>query len=69
MKKLYRSKNDKVFMGVMGGMADYFDADVTLLRVLAVVFVLLTGIFPGVFIYFVAGLLMPKAYTGHSATQ
>lgn len=69
MRKLYKSQDNKVVMGVMGGLADYFDTDATFLRIIAVLFILLTGIFPGVFIYLLAGVLLPKAYTGHSASH
>ena len=35
-KKLYRSRTDRKIWGICGGLAEYFDIDSTLLRVIAV---------------------------------
>jgi predicted transcriptional regulator len=32
MKKLYKSKNDKVLSGLIGGLGEYFDVDPVLIR-------------------------------------
>jgi phage shock protein C len=32
MKKLYKSKNDKVISGLIGGLGEYFDVDPVLIR-------------------------------------
>jgi phage shock protein PspC (stress-responsive transcriptional regulator) len=61
MKKLTRSKTNAVFAGVIGGFGEYFGVDATMLRVVFVFFVLVTGLFPGVFAYVFAILLMPLA--------
>lgn len=45
--------------GVIAGFADYFKVDVTMLRIVFVLFVLATGLFPGVIGYIVAVLIMP----------
>lgn len=59
MKKLYRSADNKMLAGVCGGMAEYFEIDVTLLRLLFAFVVFFTHIFPGVFFYLVAALIIP----------
>lgn len=59
MKQLKRIPSKGTFAGVIAGFAEYFEVDVTLLRVLFVVFVLVTGFFPGVFAYIIAILIMP----------
>jgi phage shock protein C len=43
VKKLYRNSNDKVIAGVCSGIAEYFELDVVLIRVAAV----LLGVFTG----------------------
>jgi len=43
MKKLYKSKTDKKFAGVIGGLAEYFEVDSTLLRVLWIPILIFTG--------------------------
>jgi phage shock protein C len=35
-RRLYRSKSDRVLAGVCGGLAQYFNLDATLIRVLSV---------------------------------
>lgn len=57
-KKLTRSKN-KVFLGVCGGLADYLHIDPTVVRLIALVLLVMTGFFPVGLIYLVAGLIMP----------
>ncbi|KKW19835.1 MAG: Phage shock protein C [Parcubacteria group bacterium GW2011_GWA2_51_10] len=59
MKKLYRLPHEGTVAGVIAGFADYFGIDVTILRVLFVLFVLVTGIFPGVIAYILAIFIMP----------
>lgn len=59
-KKLLRSQN-KMLAGVCAGIAEYFDIDPTLVRVLYVVLTLFSAAFPGVLLYIILMLLMPKA--------
>lgn len=59
-KKLTKSKN-KVFLGVCGGLANYFHVDPTIVRLIALVLLVMTGFFPLGLIYLVAGLIMPDA--------
>ncbi|HZK49600.1 MAG TPA: PspC domain-containing protein, partial [Thermoleophilia bacterium] len=40
-KRLYRSRSEKMLGGVCGGLADYLDFDVTLIRILWVLATLL----------------------------
>jgi len=42
-KKLYRSEKDYKIAGVCGGIAEYFDVDSTLIRLLIVLFAILGG--------------------------
>ncbi|MCD5381302.1 MAG: PspC domain-containing protein [Candidatus Pacebacteria bacterium] len=59
-KKLERDKEKAVVSGVLSGMANYFDQDPVLFRVLAVAFLILTGIFPGLLLYLAAWIVMPQ---------
>jgi phage shock protein PspC (stress-responsive transcriptional regulator) len=56
-KKLMRNENDKVIAGVASGLADYFDTDPTIMRVLFVVLALLGG--PGLLAYIILWIVMP----------
>ena len=57
-RKFYRSRTDRKLAGVCGGLAQYFNADPTLIRVLFVVLALLGG--PGLVIYLVLRILVPE---------
>ena len=56
-KKLYRSKKDRVFAGVCGGIGEYLGVDPTVIRLLAVILGF-TG--SGVLAYIVAATLIPE---------
>ncbi|MEA2112544.1 MAG: PspC domain-containing protein [Patescibacteria group bacterium] len=60
MKKLYRSKENKVVSGVIGGIGEYFDVDPVILRLGWLLVLVMTAIIPGVIIYFIATFVVPK---------
>jgi phage shock protein C len=57
-KRLQRSATDKLLLGVCGGLADYFEVDPTLVRVIFALSILLAG--GGVLLYIVLALIMPS---------
>jgi len=57
-KKLYRSTTDKMLGGVAGGLAEYFDIDSTLIRVLFIVIVFLGG--GGIIAYIILWIVVPQ---------
>ena len=57
-KKLYRSEKDSMIAGVCGGIAEYFNVDSTLVRLLTVLVVLLGG--AGFVFYILAWIIIPK---------
>ena len=60
-KKLYRSTTDKKFTGVCGGIAEYFDIDSTLVRlVCALIIIFLAGV-PGIIVYAIVAFIVPDA--------
>jgi phage shock protein PspC (stress-responsive transcriptional regulator) len=69
MKKLYRSRNEKVFAGILGGVGEYADVDPTVLRVVFVVALILTGFFPLAIAYVIAIFLMPVRPSGKKRTN
>lgn len=60
MKKLYRSKENKVIAGILGGIGEYFDIDPVVIRVLFVFVAFATGVLPFVVAYIVALFIVPK---------
>lgn len=59
MKKLYKSKYDRKLCGVCGGIAEYFQVDPTLVRLILIVAGLVSA-GAGVVFYILAALLMPE---------
>lgn len=60
-KRLARLMNRKKVAGVCAGFADYFDVDVTLMRVLWLVGAIFTGV--GFIAYVIAWIAMPKDFS------
>lgn len=58
-KRLTKSKN-KMLCGVCGGIAEYFNIDPTVVR-LIVVFLALAGVGSGLLAYIVAAIIMPDS--------
>lgn len=61
-KKLYRSNSQKMLAGVCGGIAEYFNLDPTLIRLLWAVVSLCTCSV-GVIAYILAAIIIPVAPT------
>ena len=59
-KKLMRSAN-KMLAGVCAGMAEYWDIDPTVVRVVYAALTVFSAGFPGVLLYIIMALLMPQA--------
>ena len=51
---------DKKILGVCGGIAEYFDMDPTIVRIIAAAAIILFAGLPGLIIYFVLGFIIPK---------
>ena len=57
-EKLYRSRTNRQVAGVCGGLAQYFNLDATLIRVLFVVLAVLGG--SGLVLYLALWIIVPK---------
>lgn len=60
-RPLRRSRTNRWIAGVVGGLADYFGLDPTLLRVIYVVVSIVSVAFPGILVYLLLWLLVPQA--------
>lgn len=58
-KKLVKSQN-RMIAGVLGGIADYFGWDATMVRLGYSAITVFTGIAPGLLVYFIALFVMPN---------
>jgi len=52
--------------GVIGGLAEYFDRDPALLRVLYVFISIFSAAFPGIFVYLILWVIVPLRKAGEA---
>lgn len=57
-KRLYRSTKDKIIGGLCGGIANYFNIDPVIIRLLCVVFFFISGW--GLLAYLIGWIIVPK---------
>jgi phage shock protein C len=58
-KKLYRSRQDRVIAGVAGGLAEYFEIDSTLVRIIILILAIWGGF--GILLYIIGAIVIPEA--------
>ncbi len=59
-KKLYKSSDNKIIAGVMGGLGEYFEIDPVLFRVVYLGICAFTAFIPGIFAYVLMAIVIPK---------
>jgi len=57
-KRLYRSGKERILGGVCGGIAEYFNVDPTIIRLLWILFVF--GFGTGILAYIIAWIIIPR---------
>jgi phage shock protein PspC (stress-responsive transcriptional regulator) len=57
-KKLYRSRKNRVIAGICGGLAEYFDIDLIIVRLITLILVLSFG--AGLIAYIIAWIVVPE---------
>ncbi|MGA3051196.1 MAG: PspC domain-containing protein [Chitinispirillaceae bacterium] len=60
MKKLYRLKQNGKIAGICAGVADLFEIDVTIVRLLFILFAILIPVLPAMVMYLAAWWLVPE---------
>ncbi len=60
MKRLHRSRRERMLAGVCGGLAGYFSVDPTIIRLGWALTTIFTGVFPGAFAYLLCWLIIPE---------
>ncbi|MFO8192820.1 MAG: PspC domain-containing protein [Bacillota bacterium] len=60
-KRLYRSNTQVMLSGVCGGIAEYFEIDVTLVRLIWALITIFSAFFPGLIAYIVCAIIIPQA--------
>jgi len=61
-KRLTRSRKDRMLAGICGGIAEYMDVDPTIVRLIFALATFFTVVFPGVFIYLIMWVVVPKGW-------
>ena len=59
-KRLYRSRKNRFIAGVLAGIAMYFKIDPTIVRLIFIVVMIITGFAPMIFAYIIAWIIMPE---------
>jgi phage shock protein C len=62
-KKLYRSLTQKMVAGVCGGLAEYFDIDVSIIRLIFIAIALASALIPMFIFYIIAWIVIPTQPT------
>lgn len=65
--RLRRSREQKMFGGVIGGLAEYFDRDPGMMRLLYVLISVVSAAFPGIFVYLILWAVIPLAEAKQTA--
>jgi phage shock protein C len=67
MRRLYRSRTDRMIWGVCGGLARYFNVDPTIVRVLAVISIFITAV--SILAYIIMAIIVPLEPTTGPVSQ
>ncbi|RCK72067.1 MAG: hypothetical protein IGBAC_0659 [Ignavibacteriae bacterium] len=60
MKKIYRSKKERKIAGICGGIAELLSIDPTIVRLLYILLMLITGIVPLIIFYLISWWIIPQ---------
>lgn len=66
-KRLYRSRSNRMIWGVCGGLAEYFDLDPTIVRIIAVLLIFANGL--GILAYIILAIVVPLEGSGSTAPK
>lgn len=58
-KRLYKSRQNRMIAGVCGGIAEYFNIDATIVRLIAVLLLFVGVVIGGVIGYIIAAAIIP----------
>lgn len=60
MRRLYKSTTNKMICGVCGGIAEYFNMDPSVIRLIAALIVIMAG--TGLLVYIILAIVLPNDY-------
>lgn len=59
-RPLHRSTKNSMIAGVLGGLAEHFDLDPTMVRVVYVLVSIVSAAFPGILVYLAMWMIIPE---------
>lgn len=59
-KRLHRDEETAIVAGVLAGLAEYFNHDPVLFRLASIFLLIATGVFPGLIMYLIAWVVLPR---------
>ena len=65
-KRLHRSRSDRKVAGVLGGIAEHWGTDPSLVRIIYAIATVLTGFVPLVFLYLLMVFIVPEESRGRA---
>ena len=68
MKKIYKSKSQKMLSGVCGGIAQYFNIDPTIVRMIWALVSVFSAAIPGTLIYIICAIIIPEEPDAYDVT-
>jgi phage shock protein C len=68
-RKLYRSRKSRMFLGICGGLGEYYRIDPVMVRVIFVLITVVTSFFPGIIAYFIMAMIIPVEGSRASSPQ
>jgi phage shock protein C len=68
-RKIFRSRKNRMFLGVCGGMGAYYHIDPVMIRVILVLVTVASGFGPGIIAYFILAMIIPLEGSKAGTTQ
>lgn len=59
-KRLFKDKSTGIISGVCSGIAQYFDTDASIVRILYIVLSIFSAAFPGIIVYIILAIILPE---------
>ena len=60
IKRLYRSRKDRIIAGVCAGIAEYLAVDPTIIRIIYALLTVFTALIPFIIIYLILWAIIPE---------
>lgn len=69
MKRLYKSRENKIITGILGGLGEYTTIDPVIVRLIFILVTLVTGFFPFALMYLLAIFIIPDPPVSQSGQK